>query len=262
MYSLNEFFCVLDKIAPIKYSYMQIEKEGAYDNSGILLNMHDKVEKVLFSLDLSVFAVKKAKNLKCDTVVTHHPAIYHPIKSLDINGETAAVALAARNGLNVISMHLNLDVATGGIDDNLCLGLGGEKYKFLNGLDDNAHYGREFAVTGTLAELKKHIAVNFGTQKTLVYGNLKNKAGVVASFCGGGSEYALSYVRKGGAADTIITSDMPHHVLKELTERGKQVIILTHYASENYGFKKFFERVKTEVAEKTETFFFEDKRFL
>ena len=261
MYSLNEFFGVLDKIAPIKYSYMQIEL-GDYDNSGILLNMHGNVNRALFSLDLSVAAVAKAKRLKCDTVVTHHPAIYHPIKSLDVNGDTAAIALAAKNGLNVVSMHLNLDVAAGGIDDSLCSGLGGVNYKFLNGLDDFAHYGREFAVNGTLGEFKKRIAKTFGTQKTLVYGSLKSKAGVIASFCGGGSEYALSYARQGGAADTIITSDMPHHVLKELTERGKQVIILTHYASENYGFKKFFERVKKEVEGKAETFFFEDKRFL
>ncbi|MBQ9486104.1 MAG: Nif3-like dinuclear metal center hexameric protein [Clostridia bacterium] len=261
MYSLNNFFDVLDKIAPIKYSYMQIER-GDYDNSGVLIRSTDCVVRALFSLDLSVAAVKKAIRLKCDTVITHHPAIYHPVKSLDVNGDTAAVALSLKNGLNVISMHLNLDVASGGTDESLCAGLGGENPKNLNGLDEFAHYGREFALSGTLADLKKRIAENFGTQKTLVYGNLKSGAGVVASFCGGGSEYALSYVRSGGVADTVITSDMPHHVLKELTERGKQVIILTHYASENYGFKKFYEKVKKEVAGSAETFFFEDKRFL
>lgn len=261
MYSLQEFFGVLDKIAPIKYSLMQIEK-GDYDNSGILVHMHDSVNRALFSLDLSTFAVEKAKRLKCDTVITHHPAIYHPVKSLDITGDTAAVALAIKYGMNVISMHLNLDVAEGGIDDGLYVGLGGKKCRFLNGLDDKAHYGREFTVDKTLAEFKKDINKEFGTQKTLVYGSLKRKAGVVASFCGGGAEYALSYVRGGGKADTIITSDMPHHVLKELTERGKQVIILTHYASENYGFKRFWSAVKGQVFGKAETFYFEDKRFL
>lgn len=261
MYNLNGFFGVLDAIAPIKYSLIQIE-QGSYDNSGILLNMHDKVDRVLFSLDLSIEAVRKAKIIKCDTVVTHHPAIYHPIKSLDVSGDTAAVALAAKYGLNVISMHLNLDVIASGIDDNLCLGLGGEKFKFLNGIDENAHYGREFKVSGTLSEFKKRIEKNFGTKKTLIYGKPKNNVGLAASFCGGGSEYALNYVRKGGKADTIITSDMPHHVLKELTDCGKQVIILTHYASENYGFKRFFETVKEKVSGKAETFYFEDKRFL
>ena len=261
MYSLQEFFGVLDKIAPLKYSLMQIEK-GDYDNSGILVKMHDSVNMALFSLDLSTFAVEKAKRLKCDTVITHHPAIYHPVKSLDINGDTAAVALAIKYGMNVISMHLNLDVAEGGIDDGLYIGLGGKSCRFLNGLDDKAHYGREFAVSGTLAEFKKRINKEFGTKKTLVYGSFKSRAGVVASFCGGGAEYALSYVRGGGKADTIITSDMPHHVLKELTERGKQVIILTHYASENYGFKRFFGAVSGQVFGKAETFYFEDKRFL
>ncbi len=261
MYSLNEFFAILDKIAPIKYSLMQIER-GDYDNSGIIVNLHDEVKKVLFSLDLSVEAVKKAKRLKCDTVVTHHPAIYHPIKALDVGGDTAAAALAVRYGQNVISMHLNLDVVSGGIDDCLCAGLGGAEYKFINGLDDNAHYGREFRVEGTLAEFKKRISKTFATQKVLVYGNLKNKAGICASFCGGGSEYALSYARGGGIADTVITSDMPHHVLKELTERGKQVIILTHYSSENYGFKRFYETVKDKTFGKADCFYFEDKRFL
>ncbi len=261
MYKINDFFTELDKIAPIKYSLMQIE-QGDYDNSGILVHMHDDVKKALFSLDLSVAAVNRAKRLKCDTVVTHHPAIYHPVKALDVNGDTAAVALAVKFGLNVISMHLNLDVATGGIDDSLCTGLGGKNYKFLNGLDENAHYGREFKVSGTLAELKKHIANTFCTKKTLLYGKPTNKAGVLASFCGAGSEYALSYVRGGGVADTIITSDMPHHVLKELTERGKQVIILTHYASENYGFKRFFETAKSNVSGDAECVYFEDERFL
>ena len=262
MYSLQEFFDVLDGVAPIKYSIMQIEQEGAYDNSGILVKMHDKVNKALFSLDLSTFAAEKAKRLTCDTVVTHHPAIYRPVKSLDITGDTAAVALAVKYGLNVISMHLNLDVAKGGIDDSLYAGLGGKECKFLNGLDEFAHYGREFKVDKTLAEFKKYINKEFGTQKTLVYGKQNARAGVVASFCGGGSEYALSYVRGGGIADTIVTSDMPHHVLKELTERGKQVIILTHYASENYGFKRFFETVKDKVFGKAETFYFEDRKFL
>lgn len=261
MYSLQKFFGILDKIAPIKYSLMQIE-QGDYDNSGIIVNMHDNVEKVLFSLDLSVVAVNRAKRLKCDTIVTHHPAIYHPVKSLDISGDTAAVALAVKYGMNVISMHLNLDVAAGGIDDGLCKGLGGKEHKFLNGLDEFAHYGREFKVSGTLSELKKVIEKNFGTKRTLVYGSLKSAVGLAASFCGAGSEYALSYVRGGGAADTVITSDMPHHVLKELTERGKQVIILTHYASENYGFKRFFGSVQRQAFGKAETFYFEDKRFL
>ena len=252
---------MLDGLAPLKYSLMQIEK-GDYDNSGILLKTHLDVEKVLFSLDLTSETVKRAKKLKCDTVVTHHPAIYYPIKTLDAFGETAAFALAAENRLNVISMHLNLDIADGGIDDCLCSGLGGVNPETLNSLDEYSHYGREFKTDITLAGFKKRIEKNFGTKRITVYGDINAPAGTVASFCGAGSGYALDYARKGGVANTVVTADIPHHVLLELTERGKQVVVLTHYASENYGFFRFYERVKNKVCDKAETFYFEDKRFL
>ena len=140
MYSLNSFFTLLDKIAPLSYSEMQVEN-GAYDNSGILVKTHDFVNSALFSLDLSAEAVKKAKRLKCDTVVTHHPAIYRPIKTLSVEGETAPVAEALLNGLNIISMHLNLDVADGGIDCCLCKGLGGEEGVVDHALHDVAVFG-------------------------------------------------------------------------------------------------------------------------
>ena len=261
MYSLNSFFTLLDKIAPLKYSEMQVEK-GSYDNSGILVRTHDFVNNALFSLDLSAEAVKKAKHLKCDTVVTHHPAIYHPIKALSVEGETAPVAEALLNGLNVISMHLNLDVADGGIDCCLCKGLGGEEYKVIDAVCDGVGYGREFYVGKTLSEFKKGIRKTFGTRRTVSYGNPKRQIELAASFCGGGTEYALAYVRNGGKADAIVTSDVPHHALKEIVESGKAVVTMTHYSAENYGFKAFYERVKSELSAHIGVFFFEDKRFL
>ena len=60
MLKINELFRSLCEIAPIDLSYKMIEK-GQYDNSGIIVNAHENVEKVLFSLDLSVSAVNLAK---------------------------------------------------------------------------------------------------------------------------------------------------------------------------------------------------------
>ena len=63
----------------------------------------------------------------------------------------------------------------------------------------------------------------------------------IASFCGGGDSHALYVVENAVTdADTIITSDVSHHVLKELIELGKNVMILPHYVSEQYGFYKFY----------------------
>ena len=129
MLKLNSLFETLDKIAPLSLSHRLVEK-GDYDNSGIIVNSHENTIKVLFSLDLSKKAVEMAKRLKCDTIVTHHPAIYKPISSISIEGDTCALLNAIKNNLNVISMHLNLDIATNGIDCCFAESLGAKNIKF------------------------------------------------------------------------------------------------------------------------------------
>ena len=37
---------------------------------------------------------------------------------------------------------------------------------------------------------------------------------------------------------------MKHHEILALTQRGIAVIVLTHYASENYGFEKIYLKIK------------------
>ncbi len=264
MLNSNAFFEVINGIAPIFLSHRLIEK-GDYDNSGFLIKSHDNVEKALFSLDLTEKAVKMAKRLKCDTVVTHHPAIYKPISSLSIeDSTTSAVTMAIRQNLNVISMHLNLDVAKGGIDASLAEALGAKKYRILDPLDETNGYGREFELPNvTFEEFIKNAKTNLKTSKVTVYGKRTTVLKKGASFCGGGASYAEASVANSVTdAGVIVTSDMPHHVIKLLIERGKCILIVPHYATENYGFKRFYDRVEAELNGKVQTAFFEDKRFL
>lgn len=263
MYKLEQLFSVLDEYAPIILSKKMIE-QGEYDNSGILVKSSDSAEKILFCLDLTDQAVEKARRLKCDTIVTHHPAIYTPIKSLSVDDSgTGSVLKAIKYGLNVISMHLNLDVADEGIDAMLCKGIGGVKYKILNYVDDSHGYGREFPLNGLkLFEIKNNIKKEFKTNKVLTYGNKNSVIKKCASFCGGGASIALDTVKANKTdANLIITSDMPHHVIKELTESGKCIILLTHFISEEYGFNKFYASIADKIKGKAEAYYFVDKRF-
>lgn len=262
MYNLKNLYAVIDKLAPFSVSDEMV-KQGEYDNSGIIIKSHDEIKSALFSLDLSEKAVSRAKSLSCDTVITHHPAIYHPVKSLSVDDKTTAAVLSAvKSGLNVISAHLNLDTAENGIDACLAEGLGAKSYRIIDMIDDRHGYGREFTVDATLSLMKKRIKENFGTSKITVYGKNRNAKLKCASFCGGGAGHAIDYVKHGLTdADLIITSDIPHHVLKELTEYGKSIIILPHYCAEEYGFKKFYEKVSAQVAGEIKTYYFSDKRF-
>jgi putative NIF3 family GTP cyclohydrolase 1 type 2 len=90
--------------------------------------------------------------LDCDTIVTHHPAIYSPIKSLDEDGDTAALLTAIKNGLNVISMHLNLDIAKNGIDQSLINAIGGKDTRIIEVIDGECGYGKESVIENISAE--------------------------------------------------------------------------------------------------------------
>ena len=153
-------------------------------------------------------------------------------------------------------------LADGGIDASLCAGLGGEKYKILFMTDEKHGYGREFDVKNTeLSVFVKNAKTVFGTKRAVVYGSGRTKISKAASFCGGGAEYCAKYVKNGGAADLIISSDLPHHVIKLIVESGKCVLILPHYAAENYGFRQFYEKAAADLKGFAETMFFTDKRF-
>lgn len=261
MCKLNEFMCALEEYAPLELSYKMIEK-GDYDNSGIIVQSTNLCKKVLFSLDLSVSAVEFATLNGCDTIVTHHPAIYHPIKRLSINGDTKALIMAVNKSLNVISMHLNLDVAARGIDKCLSDAVGGQNARILDFIDDKHGYGRESVIHGINAdEFVKKVKEVLKSDKVLFYG--KGKVKKVASFCGGGADHALNAVSGGATdADTVVTSDMPHHVLKELVELDKNVLIIPHYVSEQYGFNKFYEYIKEKLNGKAQVLYYLDKRFM
>ncbi len=263
MFSIKELYTVIDEYAPFRLSQAFIE-QGSYDNSGILIKSSDKVNKILFSLDLSVQTVKKAKRMGCDTIVTHHPAIYSPIKQADVDCViSGAVAFALNYKMNVISAHLNLDGAKNGIDYYLADGLGAKEQKIFMELEPNCGYGREFSIQPiTLAEYVKKVKDTFNTSKVITYGKKNAVINRVASFCGGGSgDVEKLTLKKDINAELIVSSDMPHHVIKQCIEQGYSVMLLTHYASENYGFFKAYEYISQKIGDKANCVFYTDQRF-
>lgn len=248
---LSEFYRISEEIAPKKLSDEFCERYGAYDNSGILVDTGEEVKGALFSLDFSNAAIKKAKEQGANLIVTHHPAIYGKIgavSSEDLLGEKLIFCI--KNGISVISSHLNLDSAVGGVDESLMVGA-----RVASGLDGDCDdvkialpltgggYGRVYPVREISAgELAEKLKKEFSSEKVIVYGEQK-RVKKVASFCGaGGDEESLSFAISEGA-DVIISSDFKHHVIAAAVEKGLSVILLTHYASENYGFRKYYEKI-------------------
>lgn len=243
------------EIAPMELSE-EMQRRGMHDNSGLLVRTHTDVKKALFTLDLSPEAVEAAVSCGADTVITHHPAIYYPVKDVDAFGETAAVALAVENKLNVISMHLNLDIAKTGVDQTLAETLGGKNIRMLHPVLGDCGYGREseFAPM-TLTAFVDTAKKNLSAVNAFVFGDGARTVKKVASFCGGGADEAMAYF---GDADVVLTSDMPFHVVQSLVRRGKAVVLFSHYATEFCGIRRLYETVRPWL----DAELFNDERYL
>ena len=236
--TVQELMTIAESYAPLSLSDA-FKNAGAHDNSGVIVKSHDEVNKVLFALDLSESAIEKAVKIGADTIVTHHPAIYYPISSLSVDGENIAIFKAVQNGLNVISMHLNLDIAETGVDFYLAEALGAKTVTVIENIVDGYGYGRECVIDKIdFSDFVNNAVKTLKANNYFVFAKSQKQVKKFASFCGAGSSEALKY---SGNADTIITSDLPHHAIKKLVEDGKRVIQFTHYATEFYGFKKFAE---------------------
>lgn len=254
---LKNAYEILDGIAPFSLSREYCEKYGAYDNSGVIVDVGREIERITFSLDCSAASVGKAKEFGAQLLVTHHPAIYSPVHRLIVGGEGSNVLKAAAEGISVISTHLCLDCASGGIDESLMEGIGGKDPLIMHSLSQGG-YGRVYDLEGDLKDLAEHIGKTFSTHRITVYG--EGQVHRVMSACGAGfDEQTLAFALDRGA-DCLVTSDGKHHLVAEGVERGLKIILLTHYASETYGFRRFYEKAKEKLGVPCE--FFVDQRLL
>ena len=251
---LNEIYKIADEIAPKALSDEYCARFGAYDNSGVIVNTGEEIEKILFCLDLTDGAIDEALFVGAKLIITHHPAIYGKISCLSIEdalGEKLTKCI--KNGISVVSMHLNLDCAVGGIDESLMnavkIATGTQQAGDVSVMHllSNGGYGRVYEVkTATAEVVAKGLQKELRSDKILVY-NAEKKIERLANFCGSGcDEEGIAFALEQGA-DGVISSDFKHHVLTMAVEMGMAVIVLTHYASENYGMKKDYEKIREQI---------------
>lgn len=253
---LSEIYQAAEKIAPKSLSDEYCRMYGAYDNSGLLVETDEEITGVLFTLDLTNAAIDEALEKGCNLIHTHHPVIYGKIDHICASDERllgGKLVRCLRHGISLLSSHLNLDVAKGGIDESLMEGIAkttgtGKCSPTIMQPVGESGYGRVYEVSPcTLGELSFRMKKEFSTERMTVYGDECKLIRRVASFCGaGGDEAAVAFAKRTGA-DVIVSADFKHHVIAYAVEAGLSVIALTHYASENYGFEKYYEKIRRQI---------------
>ncbi len=253
---LSEIYKLADSIAPKALSDAFCKNYGAYDNSGLLIEAGEEIQGVLFTLDLTNASIDEAIEKGCNLIITHHPTIYGKIDHIcvsDPNLLGGKLVRCLKQGISVVSMHLNLDVAKGGIDEGLMEGVikttgaGMRSCSIMLPVEEGG-YGRSYEIAPTkLGVLAEGLKKEFATDRIVVYGDRERTLRHAASFCGaGGDEAGVAFAKKMGA-DVMLSADFKHHVITLAIESGLAVIALTHYASENYGFKNYYDKIRRQI---------------
>ncbi len=209
-----------------------------FDNVGLLVGDKEAtVTRAVVCLDCDINTIKHAKELGAELIVTHHPVIFDGIKNV-LAGTTVYEVVKA--DISVISMHTNLDIAEGGVTENLCAAIG-----LKNVRPYVAHDGfliREADCDIINADdLAEHIKEQLGGSVRYVDSGRKINRVLVCSGSGGGF---LSDIILGGF-DALIAADIKHNVFMDAVNNGVSVFDVGHYQSENVVVKPLCEELKT-----------------
>ena len=92
-----------------------------WDNVGLQVGDRSwAADGVLVALDPTLGVVREAVRRDCGMVVTHHPLIFRPLRSLDLDDPTSRIAGEALSSrVAVAAYHTNADAARPGVTDAL-----------------------------------------------------------------------------------------------------------------------------------------------
>ncbi len=110
---------IMESMAPA-----QLAEEG--DNVGLQVGQKDwPVRNIRVALDPLYDVVADACQHNVDLLITHHPLIFKPLRSIDFNTKMGAIIqMAARSQLAIFSAHTNLDIVADGLNDILASRIG------------------------------------------------------------------------------------------------------------------------------------------
>lgn len=116
---LSEILLLFEDYAPGSY-------QEKYDNSGLATGNPDtEINGILLCLDVTPQIIDEALSLGVNLVISHHPIIFHPLRSLSENNpEAQAVISAVRNNIALYSAHTNMDNIYIGVNGKICDKLG------------------------------------------------------------------------------------------------------------------------------------------
>ena len=234
---IKEILDALEEFAPLAL-------QDGYDNAGLQIGLAKDAEATgaLLCLDVTEDVVDEAVRLGCNLIVSHHPLLFRPLKSVtpyDYVGRT--VMKAVKSGVAVYAAHTNLDSAAGGVNykmaEKLCL----QQLEWLNPKGEYRSGDRVLTagegLIGTLphpmgrAEFAALVKQVFRLES--LHMNCTDVSTVQrVALCGGAGAFLISKAVEKGA-DAFLTGEIGYHRFFGY-EHDLLLMELGHFESEQY----------------------------
>ena len=224
--TIQDVYNILDAYAPFSL-------QESYDKSGLLAgDPQQEVRQILLTLDITTPVVKEAAEKHCDLILSHHPVIWDPLRSVT---PVHPVWHLIRHGIGAVCSHTCLDIAEGGLNDFVGDLLAAQIP--LSGTAPLAELsgGRTLGRTAVLSA--EYEAASFAEKLIVVFGcrSLRYYAGSgsirkIAWCTGSGGDLIRDAIAAG--ADALVTGDCKHSVWAEAQNRGFTLFDCGHFETE------------------------------
>lgn len=231
MTTVQEILDALQTLAPV---YMKYE----WDNVGLLCGRRDHpVRKILVALDPFEDVCREAVELGADLIVTHHPLIFQPVRSVTGDDPVGrCILLLAAHDIAAVNAHTNLDCAPGGVNDVLARTLGLTEIQVAEPMGQD-EAGRPYGLlrTGLVEEMDLTRFLDRVKERlhtpVLRYadgGKPVRRVAVGGGACG--DEYGTALA---AGCDTLVTADVKYNQFRDAFDLGLNLIDAGHFYTEN-----------------------------
>lgn len=231
----EEIIKLLEQLSPLCYA-------EDWDNPGLLAGrMNKEVHKIMTALDASLPVVLQAAEWGADMLISHHPMVIRPIKSVtdcDFIGKKLVTLIG--KDISYYAMHTNFDCSVMAEEAGKRLGLHDiqvlQPYKprLMEGAPEGVGLGciGIFDQAVTAQELAQRMKSIFGVPYVTYTGSPKDSIVKVAMCPGGGKSVVGDAISCG--ADVYITGDITHHTALDAKEQGLEIMDATHFGTEHF----------------------------
>jgi len=138
---------ILEAWAPQELAWEQ-------DNVGAQIGTAGKnIRSILVALDVTDEIIAEARRKRCDVIVTHHPLIFRPLRSINADRRVERLATELiRNGIAHYSAHTNLDFTPKGVSETLA---GQLELRDVTVLQPSARLFKKVAVFVPVADVER-----------------------------------------------------------------------------------------------------------